>query len=266
MNEETIVKVEGLTKKYDNKAVVDNLSFEIKKGEILGLLGPNGAGKSTTMNMLCSLIKPNQGTIKMFGLDPNFHKIVRRKLMERIKVIIADDSSFVREGMKVILEIDDNFEVIGCTANGEEAIEIARQNKCDVCLMDIEMPVKDVIEATRVFTDENLGKVLILTTFDDYDLVEKAMKNGAKGYVPNCNFISCHCSAPHVEFAIPSSVKPNFRYIGMRSSKHVSTNALRPFFFSRSAYLRTISRASPCIRYSGNTSRPTSITFFPLAS
>lgn len=103
--------------------------------------------------------------------------------MEKIKVIIADDSSFVREGMKVILEIDDNFEVIGCAANGEEAIEIARQNKCDVCLMDIEMPVKDGIEATKVFTDENLGKVLILTTFDDYDLVEKAMKNGAKGYL-----------------------------------------------------------------------------------
>ena len=70
MNAETIVKVEGLTKKYDTKAVVDNLSFEIKEGEILGLRGPNGAGKSTTMNMLCSLIKPNQGTIKMFGLDP----------------------------------------------------------------------------------------------------------------------------------------------------------------------------------------------------
>ncbi|MDD6135696.1 MAG: response regulator transcription factor [Lachnospiraceae bacterium] len=49
--------------------------------------------------------------------------------------------------------------------------------------MDIEMPVKDGIEATKVFTDENLGKVLILTTFDDYDLVEKAMKNGAKGYL-----------------------------------------------------------------------------------
>ena len=45
------------------------------------------------------------------------------------------------------------------------------------------MPVKDGIEATKVFTDENLGKVLILSTFDDYDLVEKAMKNGAKGYL-----------------------------------------------------------------------------------
>lgn len=67
--EELIVKLEGLTKKYENKPVVDHISLEIKKGEIFGLLGPNGAGKSTTMNMVCSLIKPTAGKIELFGLD-----------------------------------------------------------------------------------------------------------------------------------------------------------------------------------------------------
>lgn len=66
---EVIVKVEGLTKKYDNKAVVDGLSLEIKKGEVFGLLGPNGAGKSTTMNMICSLLKPTSGSIEIFQED-----------------------------------------------------------------------------------------------------------------------------------------------------------------------------------------------------
>ncbi len=66
---ETILKLEGLTKKYDNKPVVDHINLEIKKGEIFGLLGPNGAGKSTIMNMVCSLIKPTTGKIELFHYD-----------------------------------------------------------------------------------------------------------------------------------------------------------------------------------------------------
>lgn len=103
--------------------------------------------------------------------------------MEPIKVIIVDDSDFVRDGMRIILEIDEDFDVIGCAANGQEAIDLARQNKCDVVLMDIQMPVMDGIAATKVFVEENLGKVMILTTFDDDDLVAQAIKNGAKGYL-----------------------------------------------------------------------------------
>jgi len=103
--------------------------------------------------------------------------------MEKIKVIIADDSDFVRDGMKIILDVDDEFEVIGCAANGKEAIALAKENAPDVFLMDIQMPVMDGIEATRYIVENNLGKVLILTTFDDDDLVRRALKNGAKGYL-----------------------------------------------------------------------------------
>ena len=66
---DTVVKLDGLIKKYDNRPVVDGLSLEIKEGEIFGLLGPNGAGKSTTMNMICSLLKPTAGEVKIFGYD-----------------------------------------------------------------------------------------------------------------------------------------------------------------------------------------------------
>lgn len=103
--------------------------------------------------------------------------------MEKIKVIIADDSDFVRDGMRIILDVDEEFEVLGCAANGRDAIEIAKKTPPDVFLMDIQMPEMDGIEATKYIVENNLGKVLILTTFDDDELVQNALRNGAKGYL-----------------------------------------------------------------------------------
>lgn len=103
--------------------------------------------------------------------------------MEKIKVIIADDSDFVRDGMRIILDVDEDFEVLGCAANGREAIEIAEKNAPDIFLMDIQMPEMDGIDATKYIVEHQLGKVLILTTFDDDELVQQALSNGAKGYL-----------------------------------------------------------------------------------
>lgn len=103
--------------------------------------------------------------------------------MDPIKIVIADDSDFVRDGLRVIFELDDDFKVIGTAKNGLEAVTLGVYNKVDVFLMDIQMPEMDGIEATREITERNLGKVLVLTTFDDDELIESALLNGAKGYL-----------------------------------------------------------------------------------
>jgi DNA-binding NarL/FixJ family response regulator len=103
--------------------------------------------------------------------------------MEKIKVIIADDDDFVRDGMRIILNVDEEFQVLGCAKNGREALDVAMKDKADVILMDIQMPEMDGIEATMEIVKRRLGKVLILTTFDDDELVDKAIKNGANGYL-----------------------------------------------------------------------------------
>jgi len=66
---ENIIEVKNLTKEYKNLKAIDDLSFEVKDGEILGLLGPNGSGKSTTINCILSLLKFKNGSIKIFGKE-----------------------------------------------------------------------------------------------------------------------------------------------------------------------------------------------------
>ena len=66
---QTLIKVEHLVKRYGNRNVVDDLTFTVEKGQIVGFLGPNGAGKSTTMNMITGYISATDGTIEIDGVD-----------------------------------------------------------------------------------------------------------------------------------------------------------------------------------------------------
>lgn len=77
---ENTIEVKNLTKKYKNLTAINDLSFSVKKGEILGLLGPNGSGKSTTINCLLSLLSYNQGSIKIFNeeMTPDSYEIKRK--------------------------------------------------------------------------------------------------------------------------------------------------------------------------------------------
>jgi DNA-binding NarL/FixJ family response regulator len=104
-----------------------------------------------------------------------------------IKLLIADDDAIVREGFKMILDMDDNFEIIYCAENGDVAAKYCRENEVDVALLDVRMPVKNGVEATKEICSNTSTKVLILTTFDDDEYINDAIKNGAKGYLLKSN-------------------------------------------------------------------------------
>ena len=74
MDNELILKTEGLAKDYGSVKAVDNVSFSINSGKIVGLLGPNGAGKTTTINMILGILEPTQGIIKIFGKNLKEHR------------------------------------------------------------------------------------------------------------------------------------------------------------------------------------------------
>lgn len=64
-----MIEIEGLTRRFGDFTAVDNISLQVKKGEVVGLLGPNGSGKSTTIRMLCTLLRPTEGTARVAGFD-----------------------------------------------------------------------------------------------------------------------------------------------------------------------------------------------------
>lgn len=106
-----------------------------------------------------------------------------------IRVLLVDDQSLIRQGLRALLELDAQLQVVGEAENGQTAIQLvktlyATSLQPDVILMDIRMPIMDGVAATREICQEFPQiKVLVLTTFDDDEYVTAAMNNGAMGYL-----------------------------------------------------------------------------------
>jgi DNA-binding NarL/FixJ family response regulator len=104
--------------------------------------------------------------------------------MENIKVVVVDDQAIIRDGLKLILDMEEDLEVVGLAENGEEAFELVKKLNPDVVLMDIRMPIYDGVLGTRKICKEYPEiKIIILTTFSDDTYIFEALKAGAKGYL-----------------------------------------------------------------------------------
>ncbi|MDP4094172.1 MAG: response regulator transcription factor [Bacillota bacterium] len=101
-----------------------------------------------------------------------------------MKVLIADDDALIRDGLKLLLELEEDFSVTACASNGQEAFDMCCKYKPDLVLMDIRMPVMDGVLGTKLIKEHFADvKVVILTTFKDDEYIKEAIKSGAEGYI-----------------------------------------------------------------------------------
>lgn len=101
-----------------------------------------------------------------------------------IRVMLVDDQALFREGLRTLLSIRPDLEVVGEAENGREAVELAAQLHPDVILMDLRMPVLNGVAATRQLQQEQPdSKVIVLTTFDDDEYIFDGLRAGAVGYL-----------------------------------------------------------------------------------
>jgi DNA-binding NarL/FixJ family response regulator len=108
--------------------------------------------------------------------------------MKRISVLLADDHPILREGLRALLEAQDDIEVVGEAKNGREAVKLTRKLRPAVVFMDIAMPLLNGLEATRMIVNSVPGtKVIILSAEDDGAFVDQATELGAVGYLPKAS-------------------------------------------------------------------------------
>ncbi len=102
--------------------------------------------------------------------------------MERTRIIIADDESLIRMDLREMLT-DLGYLVVGDVGDGRSAVNLARELRPDIVVMDIKMPDMDGIEAARILTEERVAPVLLLSAYSQQDLVTRAREAGVAGYL-----------------------------------------------------------------------------------
>jgi ABC-2 type transport system ATP-binding protein len=177
MSSNSVLEVSNLVKRYGLFTAVDDISFSIKRGEVVGLLGPNGAGKSTTIQMLLGLLTPTAGQISYFGLD---FKKSRLEVLQRINYLSAfntlQEKLTVEQNLKVfaaaysvsqpVQKIDELLEYFGVLQlkkeryNDISAGQRTRVNLAKAFLNDPELVLMD--EPTASLDPDIVDKVLTM--------------------------------------------------------------------------------------------------------
>lgn len=121
--------------------------------------------------------------------------------MDKIKVLVVDDHTLMRDGIRALLGTHDDVDIVGEASEGKEAFWKTQELAPDVIIMDIVMPGMDGLEATRMIVSQNSkAKILILTQYNTKEHMQAAIQAGASGYLPKGTLIRDLVQAVHVVY------------------------------------------------------------------
>jgi len=146
--------------------------------------------------------------------------------MDKIKLLIVDDQTLMREGLKSLLELEEDIEVVGTAKDGVEALSLVCQFLPQVVLMDIRMPNMNGVECTKAIKEKYKNIVILaLTTFNEEEYIVDILNNGASGYLlkdmDSDKLIDAIKAAVKGNFILPSEVAVKLAKVASKTSKAI---------------------------------------------
>lgn len=131
--------------------------------------------------------------------------------MEKTRIIIADDQTLMRDGLKTILELEDDMDIVGIAEDGRQAHELVLELRPDLVLIDIQMPEVNGIEATKMIKRDFPNTIImVLTTFDEDEYILEALRHGASGFllkdIPGDKLIQAIRDCAKGQFMLPTNI------------------------------------------------------------
>ncbi|WP_125715287.1 ATP-binding cassette domain-containing protein [Companilactobacillus kedongensis] len=182
------IEVNHLTKKFNNKIAVDDISFNVKQGEVFGLLGPNGAGKTTTLRMMTTLLKANNGNVKIFGHDSVKEGRLARSMFGLTgQYASVDEDISARENLMIFSRLNGLSRMESKKRTQELLAEFSLLNSADKPLKDfsggmrrrLDLAVSLITRPALIFLDEPTTGLDPRTRTQMWDTIRKLVKQGS---------------------------------------------------------------------------------------
>lgn len=163
MNTEYVIEVSHLTKKFGNKVAVDDVSFNVHRGEVFGLLGPNGAGKTTTLRMITTLLKADSGKVLVFGHDTvKDSRAARATFGLTGQYASVDEDISARENLMIFSRLNGLSHAEAKARTHELLVEFSLEESADKALADfsggmrrrLDLAVSLITQPALIFLDE----------------------------------------------------------------------------------------------------------------
>lgn len=188
MTQNNAIEVSHLTKKFKNKIAVDDISFNVKQGEVFGLLGPNGAGKTTTLRMITTLLKSDGGTVKIFGHDTASEgKLARSMFGLTGQYASVDEDISARENLMIFSRLNGLSRLESKKRTEELLEEFSLVNSADKSLKDfsggmrrrLDLAVSLITRPALIFLDEPTTGLDPRTRTQMWDTIRELVKQGS---------------------------------------------------------------------------------------